>query len=222
MESYFDEDDEDLDQVELPSSPPFLTSDNEASDSEDVSEPLAGTSNLSMSMKRQPPTVPPHRSTSGSIRTRAPSDPFLDPKDAPTSSLGPLSPTSSPSTTKFTPTPSTPFLSDPSPISSIELSLPSTARRAPLPQIRIFTLPAYITDPELRSLSNLFPDFITSKSKPKPKDIVQDEESSIGFDSYTTKVGHGEIKIGNQLRDEGWRGTRWERFKTWFFSCFGR
>lgn len=34
-------------------------------------------------------------------------------------------------------------------------------------------------------------------------------------------VGHGEVRIGGASRDEGFRGTGWERFVCWLRGLFG-
>lgn len=89
----------------------------------------------------------------------------------------------------------------------------------------------------------MFPDFITSRvikpnsngtnnnsSKQKDDDgtasLGAAEEGSAG--AATTmgggtmgSGGHGEIRIGAATRDEGFRGTSWQRFVAWLRGIFG-
>ncbi|GAA5973829.1 hypothetical protein JCM11641_003180 [Rhodosporidiobolus odoratus] len=140
--------------------------------------------------KKQPPPVPPHR---GSMRSRAKSDPFLsleekEAKKQAAAALTPLAAPFSPSSPK-PPSPdpssaaaeSTPVLSL-SPAASLgaptsppappalplrQSTAPSpSATTAVKPQFRTFTLPNYLTNPECRTLCRLFPDFISSPTKP--------------------------------------------------------
>jgi len=215
---------------------------------------------LGPSTKKQPPAVPPHRM---SLRNRAPSDPFLDPGDKlraassppavsprelPTSPTTPTANLASPDL--LTATSSTPFLtssglpspdptcpSPPPPISRPPL-LPSRSSQGPPlpavePQFRIFTLPSYLTNPELRSLCRLFPDFISSPARTgarfrsasvgsTDRTKAQEDAGVNGKGGGLAKVGHGELRIGSGERDVGWRGTLWERILAWFRACFGR
>ncbi|KAK4703651.1 hypothetical protein P7C70_g2563, partial [Phenoliferia sp. Uapishka_3] len=157
------------------------------------------------------PQVPPHRQPT--LRSRAISDPFLDPGDrrTPVAAAGPLTPSSP----IASPQVDSPLLDN---VSSTDL--PTVSPEAgededPLAQqFRIFTLPSYLTDPEIHDLLKLFPDFISSKAKPikagesKGKGKT-DEESGLGGEvgeETMERVGHGEIRIGAKVRDEGWRG----------------
>lgn len=99
----------------------------------------------------------------------------------------------------------------------------------PTPQFRIFTTPSYLTDPELRVLARLFPEYLQLNAASKLKllantrAILGDEESlGMGTDENGVKVGHGAIKIGMVSRDDGWKGSSWERFAAWCGGCFGR
>jgi len=213
-----------------------------------------------VSTRKQPPAVPPHRA---SLRNRSPSDPFCDPRN-PSSppALPPRhSPASSPRLEITSPdlastTASTPFLSasndsafspDPtSPVSPVlsdsekpllparSSQITSPSLEAVKPQFRVFTLPSYLTNPELRSLCRLFPDFISTPARTTSrfrsasvsstdrtkaqKDAGVNEGAGIG----PTKVGHGELRIGSGEREAGWRGTFWERFIAWFKALFSR
>lgn len=120
---------------------------------------------------------------------------------------------------------------------------------SPAQQIRIFTLPSYLTDPELRSLCKEFPAFIKLKTKGArfdrsgsvnaddgikarlgpvvPTDPVvtpRELEEGINFAGMGTKgkLGHGEIRIGASVRDEGFAGSVWERFVGFWSGLFSR
>ncbi|KAI5474767.1 hypothetical protein MNV49_002500 [Pseudohyphozyma bogoriensis] len=208
------------------------------------------------SNKPPPPQVPPHR---GSLRTRSTSDPFLDPGDRDREKRtpvekGPLSPPSpelgsepaSPvptgvaATRKYSNTSNggtssglqSPLLASYSPVGGMGTA--SGDQQPPPQQFRLFTLPPYLTDPELRDLAGLFPDFIKEKARSarfKAAGVVggrkADEESVLsgtgggGSAGEGVKVGHGEVSVGVGLRDEGWRGTTWERFVGWLKGVFG-
>ncbi|GAA5876448.1 hypothetical protein JCM16303_003537 [Sporobolomyces ruberrimus] len=205
--------------------------------------------------KKSPPVVPPHRS---SLRDRSPSDPFCDPGDRPTkaSTAPALPPRESPGSPRMeftspdlaSTTSSTPFLSSvdppsPGPTSPVSPKparpplLPSRSSHSPPavePQFRIFTLPTYLTNPELRALCRMFPDFIATPARTgarfrstsvssmdrtkAQKDAGVNEGSGGGG---PTRVGHGELRIGSGERDPGWRGTLWERIIAWFKALFG-
>lgn len=132
--------------------------------------------------KKPAPPVPPHR---GSIRNRSKSDPFLAPEEKAAklalSGLAepPLRPSSpQPPSPDLNADTNTPLLSSPPPISASSplLSprssppLSSAPPPPPLrPQFRIFTLPSYLTNPESRSLCRLFPDFISTPTRPSAR-----------------------------------------------------
>ncbi|GAA5965054.1 hypothetical protein JCM21900_000662 [Sporobolomyces salmonicolor] len=201
--------------------------------------------------KKQPPAVPPHR---GSLRSRSTSDPFLDPRDkakaqAKNKPTPPALPPRQPSADAPPPSPdptadadaSTPFLppiaSPATPAAPLDRSppapsRPSHSRSAPAvrPQIRTFTLPAYLTNPELRSLCRLFPEFVSSPARAgarfrSPSTSSMDRtraQEDAGVGGGPARVGHGELRIGKGERAEGWQGTVWERFVAWFQRLFGR
>lgn len=214
-QSYFDEDDDD--DINSPPLAPTPSDDSPSEPDDDdepsdlPSSPSTLFSDPSLPPKRAPPLIPPHRNTGSS------SDPFLDPGDRriPLAS-GPL----------------TPPLSPPLESSALPPAVPRrrpsrTIDRPPPPQFRILTLPSYLTDPELQSLASLFPPFITSRSLGTRFNTPLDEESGpsarlgesasarLGESGEEGRVGHGEIRIGGEGRDEGWRGTGWERFVGW-------
>ncbi|BGO91944.1 hypothetical protein NBRC10512v2_004206 [Rhodotorula toruloides] len=188
--------------------------------------------------RKQPPPVPPHR---GSIRNRSGSDPFLD-ADEKAAKLAaqqkrqadlapPAAPLSPVSPSPDAPSASAPLLSAAGPAAP---SLPSprisTSANRPLPspvvppQFRTFTLPSYLTNPELRSLCRLFPDFITSpvrKNARFPSSAQKTPATLEAGEAGETKVGHGALRIGRQERAEGWKGTLWERLVEWLRALFG-
>ena len=77
----------------------------------------------------------------------------------------------------------------------------------PLSQLRTFTLPPYLTDPELVQLAGLFPSWVTTKSGSKAL-----EEGSSG--------GHGTVRIGKRPRDANFAGSMMERFLLWLKRLF--
>lgn len=111
---------------------------------------------------------------------------------------------------------------------------------APPPsEIRIFRSPSYLTTPELRELIDVFPNFISvrtksirfdstgqldgtgvnsseklnkspSSSEPK-RHRRQDRSSPSGY------VGHGVIRISVFEKDQGWKGTFLERIKMFIY-----
>ncbi|GAA5857841.1 hypothetical protein JCM8547_006000 [Rhodosporidiobolus lusitaniae] len=219
-------------------------------------------------VKKPAPPVPPHR---GSVRDRSKSDPFLAPEEkaaklalaaaASSSSPHPNPPLSPVSPAPPSPDPTadatTPFLAYPSAAPSPSLPPRPTPTRSPSshllpaplkPQFRTFTLPSYLTNPECRALCRLFPDFISSPTRPKArfrsnsaskaekakkrKAVAEgaaggDLEAQEGKEEEQEgggvgKVGHGELRIGKSTRDKGWKGTAWERFCGWFKGLFGR
>ncbi|BGP25160.1 hypothetical protein JCM10295v2_004080 [Rhodotorula toruloides] len=194
------------------------------------------TSNLPQ--RKQPPPVPPHR---GSLRNRSGSDPFLDADEKaaklaaqqkyqielapPASPLSPGPPwpdTTSASVPLLDAAGSAP-LPPPSPriFASANRSLPSLTVQ---PQFRIFVLPPYLANPELRSLCRLFPDFITSPVRKNARfpSAAQKTPAAVELgEAGEARVGHGALRIGRQGRVEGWNGTLWERLVAWLRALFG-
>ncbi|KAG0665144.1 hypothetical protein C6P46_000241 [Rhodotorula mucilaginosa] len=230
-----------------------------------------------------PPPVPPHRGST--LRTRAPSDPFLDnkallPLVAPDeeketgfgSSVAPLLPSSSQTVTVSSPldplggdsdlaspTASTPFLPNPTsafaasaasddeehapdagscptapqrppPPPPPTRSLPNPA--VPHPQFRTFTVPPYLTNPELYALLRLFPSFIAT---PVRRAVSSSNVTRTTIDEWEEKLSavvHGEVALASgegaegeggmttARRSEGWKGTLWERFLIWLQRLF--
>lgn len=241
-DSYFTEDDEDDIETDSPDSPPSASTALNAQSAQTI----IGDESQSRP-KRTPPKVPPHRSIgTNSSRERSMSDPFLDPGDRRTPvTSGPLSDPPSPGLPS--PSAATPFLDSSSSPALPSASPPLPQRPSPVPrgsshpsaspppQFRIFTLPPYLTDPELRSLARLFPDFIASRAQPAMASVKVDEEAAVAAsarlgsgpspmqveEGASGRLGHGEIRIGVSSRDEGWTGTLWERFISWLRGLFG-
>jgi hypothetical protein len=239
--SYFEEEER-----LAPPAPPIF---DDVDESSSEGDPLDLSTNPSTRppWKKVPPSVPPHRdsATSGLLRERSSSDPFLDPTERRVAvASGPLTPPPMVPSSSYASSSSganssrttTPLLSSVSPPRSTPTPDVFALARSPQPQFRIFTLPAYLTDPELRSLAALFPDFITSKARSaKFASPSFEQDSASGRARLSTiavvsglsgteegKLGHGEIRMGSEMRDEGYRGTTWERFKAWFGQCLGR
>lgn len=187
--------------------------------------------------KKQAPPVPPHRASAGSVRLRAGSDPFLEPHEKhsarnvehellePVQDAAPASPLS----------PSVPLLAAHVPLSPSAPPLPLPLPPAAAPsatQYRTFTLAPYLSNPELRALCRLFPPFISSPARsaarfptrrrtPPVPSPAQVEAGVAGEDEVVAQVGHGELRVGQARRDEGWGGTWWERLVLWLRSLFG-
>lgn len=207
-----------------------------------------------------------------SNRTRAPSDPFLDPGERRLDIKGILidtNPLSSPKLgqgefdspviasmpirakgiTRTVPVASPPLPARPDRATkTITTALDDASSLDDGPQYRIFTTASYLTDPELDSLARLFPDFITASAKIEKKDkksktsterVMEEargmnhgggggsgggEAASIASTSFSRNrsQGHGEIRIGEMMRDEGWKGTGWQRFCFWWRKAFRR
>ncbi|GAA5851135.1 hypothetical protein JCM9279_000334 [Rhodotorula babjevae] len=199
--------------------------------------------------KKQAPPVPPHRASAGSVRLRAGSDPFLEPheKDSARSAaaaaasheLEPVAP--EPAIPASPLSPSIPLLSAHGPLSPpAHGPLSPLAPPPPLPpsaapspsQYRTFTLAPYLSNPELRALCRLFPSFISSPARsaarfparrhsavaPTPGQL---EAGRGGEDEVVAQVGHGELRIGQARREDGWGGTWWERLVLWLRALFG-
>lgn len=110
---------------------------------------------------------------------------------------------------------------------------PASPRTLVDTQIRVFSLPSYLTNAELRALCRVFPEFIASRarvsSRFRSSSITSTDQTRAQKDAgvnergrgsapsaEAAKVGHGELRIGSQQRDPGWRGTWWQRFIEWF------
>ena len=204
--------------------------------------------------KKQPPAVPPHRNRSPSDPFSDSHDSTIPPTLPPRQNSASSSPRieiTSPdlaSTTSSTPFLSSSGLPSPEPASPVSPTLSDSDRiqEKPLlssrpsptsptvlqsvePQFRIFTLPSYLTNPELRSLCRLFPEFISAPARTasrfRSSSVSSSDRTKAQKDAgvnNSAKVGHGELRIGSGERDPGWRGTLWERFVAWFRALFSR
>ncbi|KAG8716280.1 hypothetical protein FRC08_009659 [Ceratobasidium sp. 394] len=196
-------------------------------------------------------------------RSRASSDPFLDPTRSSPSMHAALSmtlPTPEESATDLDSLgPSTPLdergpeippppASLPDPYQSSAYSMNAEAFLNE-PQLRIWTFPPYLTNPELHKLIAMLPPSITSQPVPrfkplgKPKrrerkrkaaDVDLEGEGNPMQTADITSVGadlakeRGEIRkgtgrmwIGDLVRLPGWRGTFWDSVRDWFRHLFG-
>jgi len=115
------------------------------------------------------------------------------------------------------------------------------------PQLRVWTFPAYISNPELHTLIVAFPTFITKKSTHRftpvhdsgknkhrrSQDAMKtlEEGGPVTGDNETDGVGvrelRGEVKagtgrmwVGEQIREDGWKGGLWTRIMQWFKGMF--
>lgn len=186
--------------------------------------------------RKQPPPVPPHRG-SGSLRARAGSDPFLNPQEKvsrrphaqphphPQPETQAVSPPASVSPLPSPSSHSVPLLSVASPVSPVPPAAP-TAPSAAAAQFRVLTLPGHLSNPELRALCRLFPPFISSPARssarlPPRAGGRTPAQLEAGEAGRAARVGHGELRVGQASRDEGWRGSWWERFVLWLRALFG-
>ncbi|GAA5898247.1 uncharacterized protein JCM6883_000968 [Sporobolomyces salmoneus] len=183
----------------------------------------------------EPPALPPRSSPrlelpSPDLSSTTVSTPFLLASDLP--SPDPISPVS-----PVSPSLASPELEQKTPLLPAASSIPPPRIASVEPQFRIFTLPAYLTNPELRSLCRVFPEFIASpartgsrfrsasvgsmdQTKAQKDAGVNTRAERGGGGKGPAKIGHGELRIGAGERDAGWRGTWWERFVAWFKALF--
>ena len=181
------------------------------------------------------PPVPARQSK----RPRAPSDPFLD---APTPALS-RSPASSTSVGSGmqaddppTPRDDDDAFDDRTPtrvnattrrLSGVPLSVtPLSARAwaAPQPEcedsLRLWVAPD-LSDPELLSLLDLFPSFISRHALPRfPPGAENSGDAEMGEPEETLRAGTGRMWVGARERSDGWRGGWWTRFKAWWHRVF--
>lgn len=171
---------------------------------------MSETSELSQSRRPTapaPPTRPPIHP-----RDRSGSDPFMDCKSY-------LLANGSPSTPDTSTLPSTPFAQvAPSP------KLGSSTNKIPPLMIRTFTMPPYLTDPELKALRAMFPRWITQPaidSLPLARATPRTLEEGRGVREMKVVNGHGVVRLSERPRDSGFKGSLWERITSWFGSLFG-
>ncbi|BGP56007.1 hypothetical protein JCM8202v2_003614 [Rhodotorula sphaerocarpa] len=127
--------------------------------------------------------------------------------------------------------PNDPFLDPPpnldhnvaSPLDPLNPKLDSSAGPAAPAAVpveeRTFTLPPYLTNPDLVALLRLFPAFITRpirRRAPAVHNASLDElEASIA------DVVHGSVQVGAGERAPGWKGSLSERFVLWLRRLVG-
>ncbi|QRW21371.1 hypothetical protein RhiXN_06360 [Rhizoctonia solani] len=196
-------------------------------------------------------------------RSRASSDPFLDPTRSSLSMNAALSmalPTPEESATDLDSLgPSTPLdergpeipppasLSDQYAASTYSMDAETFLNEQ---QLRIWTFPPYITNPELHKLMAMFPSSITSQTVPRFRPLAKTKQRKgrrkgadvdlegdcnlqmglgidpAGFDNDLVKErgeirkGTGRMWIGDLMRLPGWRGTFWDTIRDWFRHLF--
>ncbi|GAA5911631.1 hypothetical protein JCM6882_008059 [Rhodosporidiobolus microsporus] len=195
-------------------SDPFLTAEEKAASKATSAATLGGGESPSPSESPSPPQPPSPDLAAGAADD---STPFLPP--------------SSPSS------PAPPPPSSPSPNSSASPAPPPALK----PAYRTLTLPPFLTNPECRSLCRLFPAFISSPTKPKARfrsnsaslkeqarvkaaeevGEAGKAEGAVEEGGRGGRVGHGDLRIGRQERERGWKGGWWERWCGWWRGVFG-
>jgi hypothetical protein len=159
-----------------------------------------------------PPPVP---------RPRAGSDPFVDPGESRSGSAA-MNVRPPPRLPPRRPVQSSPLAPDSAAavrLSSQDAQTSFFDPASPLPPVpppctRTFTIASYLTDPELDELCRLFPVWIVQSRLPVVVGKAL-EEGRAG-------AGAGNVRIANGLRDEGWRGGLWDRFKMWWRGVWRR
>ena len=177
--------------------------------------------------------ITPASARADASRSRASSDPFLDPSRSYNSTLhvstiddttdteltDPPTPLDNRHTSKLLPkqVPNT------SPRTRTNITLDSLSE----PQLRTWTFPASLANPELRKLLALFPSFITRQHVPRfklqssPKVSPRELEEGALTTDLEIRVGTGKMRLTDQYRDHGWRGGLWDRMLGWLLSIFG-
>jgi len=114
------------------------------------------------------------------------------------------------------------------------------------PHMRIWTIPSYLSNPEIAQILSVFPTNITSGSVPRFRgssgannsktrrsgsirsrrgqvdldlEAQDDEEEPVDEREYL-RHGTGRLFISHLERDEGWRGSMWERLRSWWRRVF--
>ncbi|EUC64379.1 hypothetical protein RSOL_440390 [Rhizoctonia solani AG-3 Rhs1AP] len=231
--------------------PSLFSSTNVLSNSRDMGEDPS----LSEALSKPTRAAPPRRS-------RAPSDPFLDPTRSSPSMNAALSmplPTPEESATDLDSLgPSTPLdergpeipprasLSDQYAASTYSMDAEIFLNEQ---QLRVWTFPPYITNPELHKLMAMFPPSITSQAVPRFKPLAKTKQRKgkrkgagidiegnpmqmgLGIDLTGVDIdlvkergeirkGTGRMWIGDLMRLPGWRGTFWDTIRDWFRHLF--
>ncbi|KEP53413.1 hypothetical protein V565_031500 [Rhizoctonia solani 123E] len=231
--------------------PSLFSSTNVLSNSRDMGEDPS----LSEALSKPTRAAPPRRS-------RASSDPFLDPTRSSPSMNAALSmplPTPEESATDLDSLgPSTPLdergpeipprasLSDQYAASTYSMDAEIFLNEQ---QLRVWTFPPYITNPELHKLMAMFPPSITSQAVPRFKPLAKTKQRKgkrkgagidiegnpmqmgLGIDLTGVDIdlvkergeirkGTGRMWIGDLMRLPGWRGTFWDTIRDWFRHLF--
>ena len=82
-----------------------------------------------------------------------------------------------------------------------------------------------LDNPELQSLISLFPNFITRQTLPRfplARSTVPDLEvgHAMAEEGKEVSCGTGRMFIGEKQRREGWKGSWWHRFTSWWRRLF--
>lgn len=194
----------------------------------DISRPPAGPRPHPERVDELQQVVSPHpiSSNAPAKRSRAPSDPFIDTPQSPRTVLASqkaLVATQPPVTAAAL---SSEELLAPL-VSQSDVQRTVTIKEYKLDSnsqdnfIRVWTAPS-IPNPELLSLIALFPSFVSLRPLPRfsppgrsrPADLEQGEELNQGRGEV--RYGTGLLRLGPLQRADGWQGSLWERFLTWF------
>ncbi|SJK97518.1 uncharacterized protein ARMOST_00770 [Armillaria ostoyae] len=165
-------------------------------------------------------------------RPRAPSDPFLDTPALSRSVGSSLSQSSDANSTLLTTLISDKVDDPPSPLSTYEEEYASpTPRGRSAPDdlseefLRVWTSPD-LPNSEYRDLLKLFPSFLTRRPLPRfpTPSKLRATDLEEGFvdtlDAKQIRFGTGCMWIGPRQRSDGWRGSWWSRFISWWKEAF--
>jgi hypothetical protein len=108
--------------------------------------------------------------------------------------------------------------------------------------IRTWVIPSYLSNPEIAKLVTVFPSSVERASVPRFKSAIKQkskkkrkgqhpnaevdleaqdaDESGAPDEREYVRHGTGRMWIGDSERDEGWRGTMWDRFIGWWRKVF--
>ncbi|KAK0454970.1 hypothetical protein EV421DRAFT_467395 [Armillaria borealis] len=165
-------------------------------------------------------------------RPRAPSDPFLDTPALSRSVGSSLSQSSDANSTLLTTLISDKVDDPPSPLSTYEEEYASpTPRGRSAPDdlseefLRVWTSPD-LPNSEYRDLLKLFPSFLTRRPLPRfpTPSKLRATDLEEGFvdtlDAKQIRFGTGCMWVGSRQRSDGWRGSWWSRFISWWKEAF--
>lgn len=105
--------------------------------------------------------------------------------------------------------------------------------------LRTWVVPVYLSNPEIAKLLDVFPSSITRGSIPRFRSAVQGDKGKkkkktkgtgtvdVDLEAGPTtqereyvRHGTGRMWIGDVVREEGWRGSMWDRFVGWWRRVF--